>query len=80
MFAFSPYVTLPFAFKELVSAFFHAQPLAFLRHSGSSAFTTFKSSSELLAKAFDFDIWVQQVATDLECFESARRAAETKNS
>jgi hypothetical protein len=39
-----------------------------------------EDAAELLAKAYDFDAWVQNIATHLECFDTARRAAETKNS
>jgi predicted RND superfamily exporter protein len=35
---------------------------------------------ELLAKAYDFNKWVQRIAATLECFQIERRAAETKNS
>lgn len=36
--------------------------------------------AELLQKAYGFDTWVQQICSDLEAFEAARRAAEEKNS
>lgn len=39
-----------------------------------------EDAAELLEKAYDFDGWVQKITTDLEIFEAARRAAETKNS
>ncbi len=39
-----------------------------------------EDAAELLARAYDFDFWVQQVAADLEYFEAARRASETKKS
>jgi len=35
---------------------------------------------ELLKGAYDFDRWVQHIATELEVFEAARRAKEIKNS
>ena len=39
-----------------------------------------ESCFELLKGAYGFDRWVQHIATELEAFEAARRAAETKNS
>lgn len=36
--------------------------------------------AELLSKAYDFDLWVQQISSDLEYFEASRRASEVKNS
>ena len=34
----------------------------------------------LLEAAYDFDLWVQNVATEVEYFDAARRAEEQKNS
>lgn len=36
--------------------------------------------AELLSEAYDLDLWVQQIASDLEYYDAARRAAEEKNS
>ena len=37
-------------------------------------------AAELLDKAYDFDLWVQRVCSDLEYFDASRRASEEKNS
>jgi len=39
-----------------------------------------KDAAELMEKAYDFDMWVQDVCTSLEMIEAARKAAEQKNS
>ncbi len=39
-----------------------------------------EDAAELLSKANGLDQWVQNVAKNMEFFEAARRAAETKNS
>jgi hypothetical protein len=39
-----------------------------------------ESCVELLKGAYDFDRWVQHIATEIELFEASRRAEVTKNS
>jgi len=39
-----------------------------------------EDAAELLEKAYELDLWVQRIATNLEYYEATRRAAEEKNS
>ncbi len=41
---------------------------------------TKEDCAEILAHAYDFDLWVQDLSASLDHFEAARRAAEEKNS